>query len=407
MSFFLASFRKSLWRVAGAPWAVAVWVGVPVLIGLMVSLFAGGPGAMPRLQMLIVDQDNSVLSRAILRAAQSGPVTEIADIIPASADAAQDRLADGTATAALTIPHGFQSNYLTSAPQVLELAYDPGQAILPDIARAIVQATVDLGDRLQKALEPELAQLHAMPGQDAALSNVTLATLSASQKLVRVVPVLLTEPAKVTVRTIDTAREVTFLLLFLPGLMMMTVIFAAQGLAEDLWAERDMGTLQRLRSTPGSLGIWTLARMLSAALILCAVIAPLAVAGFWILGVPAPLLPLAVLWTALAGLMLLQLASLIHVLSPSKKAASLFSTLVFFPLLLIGGSFFPFENMPETLAAIGQFTPNGLMLGPLKSLLIGTTTGAEFLRPAAFALALSACLAAAFQWRLCTSFSTS
>ena len=99
---------------------------------------------------------------------------------------------------------------------------------------------------------------------------------------------------------------------------------------------------------------WLFARLASFALVLVAVLLPLALAGFALLSLPFAYLPLVLAWSALAGLMLMQLASLVQVIAPTRKAGALFSTLVFFPLLLVGRSFFPFENMPDFLAAIGQ-----------------------------------------------------
>lgn len=42
-----------------------------------------------------------------------------------------------------------------------------------------------------------------------------------------------------------------------------------------------------------------------------------------------------------------------------------------FPLMMAGGSFFPFEAMPAWMAAIGKFTPNGWALEELKKILLG------------------------------------
>jgi len=72
------------------------------------------------------------------------------------------------------------------------------------------------------------------------------------------------------------------------------------------------------------------------------------------LGISLDKLPVSPFWLTLAGLLLMSLASIIQVFAPTRKAASLFTTLVMFPLLLVGGSFFPFENMPGFLANIGK-----------------------------------------------------
>jgi ABC-type uncharacterized transport system permease subunit len=47
--------------------------------------------------------------------------------------------------------------------------------------------------------------------------------------------------------------------------------------------------------------------------------------------------------------------------------------------MMIGGSFFPFEAMPAWMAAIGQWTPNGLAVLRLKDLLYGAPSTAALL----------------------------
>ena len=66
--------------------------------------------------------------------------------------------------------------------------------------------------------------------------------------------------------------------------------------------------------------------------------------------------------------------------------------LVLFPLLMIGGSFFPFEAMPEGLAAIGRLTPNGMALTELVDLLDGEVEAGSLARVAGTLFAAGALL---------------
>ena len=60
------------------------------------------------------------------------------------------------------------------------------------------------------------------------------------------------------------------------------------------------------------------------------------------------------------------------------RTADVLSTVVLFPLMMLGGSFFPFEAMQEPLRTWGQFTPNGWALMRLKEILGGDVTAASF-----------------------------
>ena len=48
------------------------------------------------------------------------------------------------------------------------------------------------------------------------------------------------------------------------------------------------------------------------------------------------------------------------------------ASLMVFPLMMIGGSFFPFEAMPAWMAAVGRWTPNGQAVARLKDILDGS-----------------------------------
>jgi ABC-type multidrug transport system permease subunit len=52
---------------------------------------------------------------------------------------------------------------------------------------------------------------------------------------------------------------------------------------------------------------------------------------------------------------------------------------VLFPLMMIGGNFFPLEAMPDWMARIGRFTPNGWSMQQLKSILLETVRPADLL----------------------------
>lgn len=410
MTFLLANIRKNLLRILASPWTLAIWIGVPLLVGALLSGVMGGPGGTtPKVHLLVADQDQSVLSGALTDMLASDRFGEMLILEPVSVEDGHAILDDGRASAMLVVPVGFQSNFLTSTPQDIRLFVNPLQSILPEMAEELTRMIADFGSYAQQAFGEELKAIHSIsqdPESDTAQAEARDTAVAAIGKLARIAPALRNAPIEVAVMTTEGASEATFLMLFFPGLLMMTVIFAAQGLAEDIWAEREMGTLRRLQSASTSAAAWLAARLASSGLVLVAVLLPLALAGFVLLGLPFAYLPLVVVWSALAGLMLMQLASVVQVMAPTRKAGALFSTLVFFPLLLVGGSFFPFENMPGFLAAIGRATPNGMMLEPMKHWLIGTGTLADFALPLTFAVLASLVLHALIAWRLRAGFAS-
>ena len=78
---------------------------------------------------------------------------------------------------------------------------------------------------------------------------------------------------------------------------------------------------------------------------------------------------------------------MLQVFASSHKGASIFSYAAVMPLMMIGGSMFPFELMPGWMASIGRLTPNGWSLENLKAILLGRATAMPI--GAAFALLMA------------------
>ena len=68
---------------------------------------------------------------------------------------------------------------------------------------------------------------------------------------------------------------------------------------------------------------------------------------------------LVVVWIAVSGsglyLLMLVLQTSVH----NQRAAAVLANIVVMTLMMLGGSFFPFELMPGFLARVGRLTPNG------------------------------------------------
>ncbi|NIM19871.1 MAG: hypothetical protein GTO51_06460 [Candidatus Latescibacteria bacterium] len=73
-------------------------------------------------------------------------------------------------------------------------------------------------------------------------------------------------------------------------------------------------------------------------------------------------IPLAAVWATISGVMLLTMLMLIQLFASSARGADILSLAIILPLMMVGGSFFPFEAMPRWMAAIGTQTPNGWAL---------------------------------------------
>ena len=385
MRFLFISARKDLKRRLADPLALLIWIGIPVLLGSMMSLLAGGDGAPPTARLLVVNQDDSMAGSFLVGALGQGGSDSFLSVEEVDLDTGQARIGDGDGTALLIVPPDFGAALIADEPTELTLVTNPAQRILPAI---IIEGLEILGEAVfygQRLLgDPIRETAEGLPPDQSLLDGATVAELATHVKdRVTAAGDLLSPPvldldlggngadqdddadAAVT-SGFDIAR------LFLPGMIFMSVLFITQGMSSDLWQEKQAGTLRRAVSSPNSLLSFVGGKLL-AGLTLIAMMATIALlVGVLIFDVSPVRAPLAIVWCAYAGTALLGLFLFIAILGSTQRTANLISTMTLFPLMMIGGSFFPFEAMPTWMQTVGAWTPNGLAVVQLRALLFDT-----------------------------------
>lgn len=402
MGFFLAGVSKELRRLARDPWRVSFWLAIPLvlggLLGGVMGGFGGGGGGLAPTRVVLVDDDDSMVSGLFAGALGSGGMSEVLEVLTADDEAtARARVVDGDASAALVLPGGFQSAVLQETPLELPLFVSPAERIRPRIARDVIEVMTDAVFYAHRILGTEIRTIVDAAGDDAGEMDATaVAALSVTihDALGRIEPWAF--PPRLRVEAIappvtdaegpghdadaapgtggtdldaDAAPptaaasdDVPVGFLFLPGVILMGLVLMAGGMSEDFWRERRQGTLRRIRTSPRAVAELLVAKTVVSALIAFVLSAVLLVLGSLIYGRGLSAIPAAVGWCVLAGVVFFLLMSALQLVSTSPRAGSVMVNVFTFPLLMIGGSFFPFEAMPDVLVAIGRWTPNGLVV---------------------------------------------
>ena len=79
---------------------------------------------------------------------------------------------------------------------------------------------------------------------------------------------------------------------------------------------------------------------------------------------------MAWIWCVGAGGLFYSLLLGLQMWVSSQRGGNILTSALVFPLLMLGGSFFPTEAMPSGMAAVGRWTPNGWALERLKNILL-------------------------------------
>jgi ABC-type multidrug transport system permease subunit len=374
MRFVLTAALKDIRRRLTDPAALAMWMGLPVVIGGLMSLLSSGNGPAIKAHLLVVDEDQSLLSGLVLSGGRQGQLGEMLDIELVKADEGRKKIDAGGASALLTIPKGFQDGVLRDRPVNLALVTNPSQRILPGIIEEGLKMLVEAAFYVQRLFGPAVQNVADTIGGGAGPSDDRVAAISRafSQRLRMLqdtlVPPLLSLEAKTT-----SDSEVTgdFWSLFLPGLLFMSLLFTAQGMSLDIWTEKMSGTLRRTLSTPQGAGAFLAGKLVAGLAIMSVAVLGTLVLGVTMFHIPLVRAPIAFLWATFAGGALFCYFVFIQLHATSMRGGQFLSTMVVFPLMMMGGSFFPFEVMPAWMANIGRWTPNGLAVANVKQILFG------------------------------------
>lgn len=381
MGALLATVIKDLQRYARDPAALVLWLGIPLVVGgLLVMALGGMDGPAPTVHLLIADQDDSFGSRLLLGMLNQQQTDTPLRTEQVDAADGRQRLDAGEASALLIIPEGFAEAVLQEEPTTLELVTNPAQRIAPGILEELLELLQETVFYAHRLIGPDIREMVDAAREEKDVSSATVARWSVSihqsvQRLDRYLSPPVIELETVTRQPNEPPKasgpNVPTSFYFVPGMLLMGLLFAAQGLTDDLWKERESGTLRRIVSTPLGITRFLVGKVAAYTVVLAGLASIVLATGFWYFQLPYEHFPMALLWATGTGVMLTGLMLPVQVFASSHRGASVLSFVVVFPLMMLGGSMFPLEAMPGWLAAIGKFTPNGWAVLQLKAILLG------------------------------------
>jgi ABC-type multidrug transport system permease subunit len=410
MGFIWITALKDLRRFWRQPLTLAVWVGIPLMVGvLMISLFGGREGPRPQAYVLVADEDDSFLSGALVGMLSQEAAGDYVRAERVTREVGRARIEKGDGTALLIIPAGFGEAVLREDSCTLRLITNPSQVILPRIVEEGLSIVADGSFYAHRLVGEDLRRFaDGPPGGANVFADSTVAEFSVrvnrlSDRLAHYLdPTLITmedaPPPEEAAETDSVATNAG--MIFLPTLLFMALLFMAQGLGNEYWEEDRLNTLRRVLVSPRGVPAFVGAKLLAAfALMLCVSLIALA-AGYAYLRLNWSTLPPVLLWAGCAGTALTTLFTLLQLFAASQRAAHILGMSLLFPLMFLGGSFFPVEVMPDWMAAVTRWTPNGWALMWFKRIMLAEAGPGPLAAAFAALLAGTLVLAIICGWRL-------
>ncbi|WP_407270404.1 ABC transporter permease [Radiobacillus sp. PE A8.2] len=292
----------------------------PIILMFALGSFAGGTGN-NAISMAIVDHDDSETSQQLLSSFEKNEAIKLDQI--ADIDAALDQLKKTDYQVVVEIPKGYgeqvESHTDQSVPSMLPVYYNETSVTTSQLALTVVNATVD---QLSKRME-------------------------------NYIPVV--EVQSEGVRGLDLGY-IDFLV---PGIVAMMIMNNnMNGVAGQISAWRERGILRRMQGTRLKASTFIAAQITARLLLngfqalLVLIIASLmfnvTVNGSWLA---------LITFVVLGTLAFMAIGFIIAGLAKNPESAGPIAAFVSFPMLFLGGVFFPIDSMPEFLQPFVNILP--------------------------------------------------
>jgi ABC-2 type transport system permease protein len=379
----LAIIRTALLSLRRDRPALALSFLLPIaFFSIFAVIFGGQRNTLPRVGVIVVDEDQSTASRALLRGLQQEGSLRVVlrpdsahkgvELPAYTAQSAEAAVKAGDVSVALVVPKGFGQNPISFAPNQagpsIQLLSDSSDPIAPQMVAGLLQKTAltALGPAMAEkgslyfehyagGFTPEQHQriqesLTEMRKMESAESSHTPAAGSASSGGMIAVQ---------NHTVLGENKNKPIVSFYAAAIGVMFLLFTASGVAGSLLDEAESGTLDRVLSSRVTmtrllggkmaynvlLAFAQLTLMFLWAWLVFNVDLPHHIPGFVVMG-----LSTAVAVSAFGIL----LASICH----SRSQLGSLSTLLILMMSAIGGSMFPRYLMPAAVQKVGLFTIN-------------------------------------------------
>lgn len=369
MALLVRLVAKDLKRKLRAPLALLIWLSFPIVFAGMIALAFGGSGEIPKVRLLVVNEDGGFLATALASAFTSKQAGAYFDATIVDAAAGREAMASGKASALLTIPKGFSRGVLDGTPVTLHLLRNPAEGILPEIAEQTVGGVVDVMDAGRRVLAKPIEDLRPfLKDGDEAPSDADVVAISLAVKRAIESAGGLVFPPAITLQTglfgssvpSEPARHggttSAVFLLVLPGVAVFALFLVGDQGMRDVMTERTEGTLRRQLAGPVSVSAIVLGKAAYTAVLSFLALVVLTVVGA--LALHEPVDPAAFVLLSLALVAAVTgVSATIYGLARTEREGSTLGTMLFVAMGFLGGGFLQVDVLPPLLRGIAPFTP--------------------------------------------------
>jgi len=393
--------------------SLAVLFLLPLLFGSLyggINLKMAGNGDDPAilLDVCLVNEDAGIFGVEVAKALKGIDELQI-ETFDVVADAEQ-RVADGEATAAILIPADFTQKINAHTPTAIEVIVDPAQPESASIVTGImnqVVAEVTIWGEVQYGIRTILDESGVLADASAEVRHgveaQNLGVIMTRLNEMRRNPAIVVTSEDLEGAKIEGGITLFFALMF-PGITVMFVFFTVGMSGASLLNERETGTLRRLLAAPIPRGAIIAGKMLAYMLLVCLQVVVLFGVANILFDMPLGKSPVAlVLLTLVLALVATALGMLVAALSGTAQQADNIGTVLGFVLAGIGGciamSQTPLTRTEGFMGVLSNLTPHGHALEGYYRLMAENATFVQILPEIGILLAMGVVFFLIARWR--------
>jgi len=380
MTAFRALVRKDIQLFLGDRRAVLMTTVAPIMIGSFFGFIMGGQrgrGERSRVPILVVDEDQSVVSREIIGRLKADRAL---DVKPSAKDEATEALRRGKTTLAVVIPKGFgveagRALFGAGGKPVVGMLYDPShsielgmvQGILAGHVMEAVSKEMFSGSSGRQLVKEALAHLGDGAAPQANALRSLLESLNAwnehqqsSEHSSSEAVGGLSMPFDMHEEAVTSAKQIEYngYAHSFAGMGVQFILFMGIDVGIGMLLQRQRGLWKRLRAAPLSRGVLLGSRAVSAAIIAASILLVIFSFARVAFGVRVNGSVLGFLAVCAAfSLMTATFGLLIAALGKTPDATRGLSILVTLVLVMLGGSWVPTFVFPQWMQTLTLIVP--------------------------------------------------
>jgi ABC-2 type transport system permease protein len=359
--------RKDFKRKWKNPVVILGFMLIPLLFTLIFGLVFGSSETdiLPRIRVLLVDIDKSLISNFISTAMSQGELKKMIELKPMeSEDRARQMLNKGKASAILIIPENFGEDTLDGKKSELLLLKNPSEQFLPLIAEEITDTVALIISSLLAVFASETEIIRGFIKRkdipDVALSSLSLAVRDKIESISKYAfpPVISLKQETIKEEDQEKTVSLTMQSYILPAMAIMFLLFICNVVFEDILQEKESGTLLRMNISPMTITEFIWSKILTSALIgiLCTFV--LIGLGAMVFGIKWGNFFSVLLIVLCLNILIAGFISFLYSFVKTENQASALLTSVILVMSLLGGSMIPVANFPQIIQNASKLTVN-------------------------------------------------